>query len=170
MSIAGRRPGENGYFVTGVGKIFHPHKPVDFDMPWSWSARLEGGGVNESMPFFHTLDTMKNCLDPAGSQYLDKGGTETGKVWCQVPASDETWMAGKMSLQSSLMDSVITFEAQRRLDLIHRSKKNFYLAVGWHRPHTPYRVPAHFYDMYPVIFRIACLRISGVVYHTMIIV
>jgi hypothetical protein len=34
---------ENGYLVTGAGKIFHPGVPPNFDQPKSWSATAPDG-------------------------------------------------------------------------------------------------------------------------------
>lgn len=59
-------------------------------------------------------------------------------VWCNVPNN------------ASFEDLQILAEGQRRMKIAAQNKSRpFFLNVGFHKPHTPYRAPQSFYDIYP---------------------
>eukprot|EP00756_Hemistasia_phaeocysticola_P048487 Hpha_TRINITY_DN22911_c0_g1::TRINITY_DN22911_c0_g1_i1::g.154133::m.154133/K01136/IDS; iduronate 2-sulfatase len=113
---------KHGYFVTGVGKSFHPNQPRNFDQPKSWS---------EELPYYY----------PTPSPCPSKED-----VWCPVPDN------------STFEDTLILEEAKRRLDYATNAsavKRPFFIAVGFHKPHTPYRMPQSFYDAQPPLAQTA---------------
>lgn len=113
---------KHGYWVTGVGKTFHEGKPRKFDWPQSWS---------EDEEYFWAE--------------LTKCPIETD-VWCVVDSTDH----------ADFEDTVILDEALYRLEIGAARAKSatapqpFFLNVGFHKPHTPFRVPKKFFDMYPL--------------------
>ena len=111
---------KNGYWVTGVGKTFHPGSPPNYDFPQSWS---------EDQEYFYPPD--QKC--PTGAKTPDNG-----HVWCMVNSTDH----------ADFEDTLILDEALRRLKIGAAKATNatapqpFFLNVGFHKPHTPYRAPS----------------------------
>eukprot|EP00041_Stephanoeca_diplocostata_P031043 m.956842 g.956842 ORF g.956842 m.956842 type:complete len:627 (+) comp23875_c1_seq9:119-1999(+) len=63
-------------------------------------------------------------------------------VWCRIDNES-----------AYFEDNAILFEAERRLSAAASdpSGRPFFVAVGFHKPHTPYRVPGPFFDLYPPV-------------------
>ena len=60
-------------------------------------------------------------------------------VWCRIDDANATFE-----------DTLILNEAVRRLEIAAKDPvRPFFLNVGFHKPHTPYRAPGAFYDLYP---------------------
>lgn len=60
-------------------------------------------------------------------------------VWCRIDDANATFE-----------DSLILDEAIRRLEIAAKDRlRPFFVNVGFHKPHTPYRAPGAFYDLYP---------------------
>jgi hypothetical protein len=59
----------HGYFVTGVGKSFHPNKPRNFDQPYSWSEELP---YSYPKPYQCPNPTDVWCAVPDGSPFEDE--------------------------------------------------------------------------------------------------
>ena len=122
----------HGYFVTGVGKSFHPNQPKNFDQPMSWS---------EELPYYYPKPVACPTADD---------------VWCAVPDDDP----------SGFEDSLVLAEAKARLDYAVNGStgspaRPFFLAVGFHKPHTPYRAPQSFYDAQPPLAQTAVAAHPG---------
>ena len=112
---------ENGYVSIGMGKIFHPGAPSgNDDRAYSWS-----------LPYYHA---------PLSSKVWYSGG----------PA----WMSYEGYEDNQLPDGQVADNAISTLQAIkqNRSKGDntpFFLAVGFYKPHLPFRAPSKYYDLYP---------------------
>ncbi len=118
---------ENGYVSVGMGKIFHPGAPSgNDDKAYSWS-----------LPYYHA---------PLSSKVWYSGG----------PA----WMSYEGYEDNQLPDGQVADNAISTLQAIkqNRSKGDntpFFLAVGFYKPHLPFRAPSKYYDLYPPAEQIA---------------
>jgi arylsulfatase A-like enzyme len=118
------------YFVARVGKIFHYGVPLQIgtdgaDDPATWNLRVNPRGVDREVhDQIHTLQP---------GQF---GGTLS---WLELPDA-----AGKHT------DELGADAAIELLEKHHpeTTGKNFFLAVGFYRPHTPYVAPSRFFDLY----------------------
>ncbi|XP_027703003.1 iduronate 2-sulfatase [Vombatus ursinus] len=120
---------ENGYVTLSVGKVFHPGISSNHsdDFPYSWS-----------VPPFH----------PSSEQYENsktcKGQDEElhANLICPVDVADVP--------EGTLPDKQSTEEAIRLLEKIRKTNSLFFLAVGYHKPHIPFRYPKEFQKLYPL--------------------
>lgn len=82
-------------------------------------------------------------LDKYPYFYPKPGTCENNNVWCEG-SDDDVYE-----------DNLIYKEAIHRLHAaVNDSSRPFFLAVGFHKPHTPYRAPSKWYDMYPAASKI----------------
>ena len=112
---------ENGYVSIGMGKIFHPGAPSgNDDKAYSWT-----------LPYYHA---------PLSSKVWYSGG----------PA----WMSYKGYEDNQLPDGQVADNAISTLQAIKQNQSKgdntpFFLAVGFYKPHLPFRAPSMYYDLYP---------------------
>ncbi|XP_058125453.1 iduronate 2-sulfatase [Anopheles ziemanni] len=119
---------QNGYHTHSVGKVFHPGASSNFtdDYPHSWSE-----------PTYHpSTDEFSNasvCIDP------EDGGRMKRNLLCPV--------VPEMQPLHSLPDIQSTEEAKRFLQE-HRNGDPYFLAVGYRKPHIPFRIPFKYLDLH----------------------
>jgi iduronate 2-sulfatase len=121
---------KNGWFSARVGKAYHYGVPNDIG--------------TSSLDDFHSWDL---CINPRG---LDReihnqiftltpgqfGGTVS---WLAAPGEDKDHT-----------DGIGAAEAVRLLERFKQRNENFFLTVGFYRPHTPYVAPKKWFDLYPL--------------------
>ncbi|XP_051504997.1 iduronate 2-sulfatase-like isoform X2 [Myxocyprinus asiaticus] len=119
----------NGYTTLSVGKVFHPGIASNHsdDYPYSWS-------VPPYHPPSFKYEKRKVCKN--------KDGTMHSNLLCPVDVSE-------MPL-GTLPDMENTAEAIRLLESMKGSKNPFFLAVGFYKPHIPFRIPREYLKLYPV--------------------
>jgi iduronate 2-sulfatase len=134
-----------GYHALSFGKIFHPGKPsggkssfggkdpsAEDDMPWSWS----------EAPYHPPAQKDKNSPTCGPSIPSQKHGQLYSNMFCPVDPSKEP--------KGSLPDMQTTAEVLRVL----RARREgvdppAFLAVGYHKPHIPFKFPAKYLDLVP---------------------
>ncbi|XP_070819341.1 iduronate 2-sulfatase [Chaetodon trifascialis] len=118
-----------GYFTMSVGKIFHPGVPSNFtdDYPYSWSS-----------PAYHPAslryEKEKMCKGEDGKLHAN--------LLCAVNVTEQPG--------GTLPDLESTDEAVRLLKSRANSDVPFFLAVGFHKPHIPFRIPQEYLKLYPI--------------------
>uniref|UniRef100_A0A8C1M0L2 Iduronate 2-sulfatase n=1 Tax=Cyprinus carpio TaxID=7962 RepID=A0A8C1M0L2_CYPCA len=119
----------NGYTTLSVGKVFHPGIASNHsdDYPYSWS-------VPPYHPPSFKYEKRKVCKD--------KDGTLHSNLLCAVDVSE-------MPL-GTLPDIENTAEAIRLLESMKDSHNPFFLAVGFYKPHIPFRIPREYLKLYPI--------------------
>ncbi|XP_029918348.1 iduronate 2-sulfatase [Myripristis murdjan] len=118
-----------GYFTMSVGKIFHPGIASNHtdDFPYSWS-----------VPAYHppsfAYEKSKMCKGVDGKLHVN--------LLCAVNVTEQPGQ--------TLPDLESTDEAVRLLR--HRANDDtpFFLAVGFHKPHIPFRIPQEYLRLYPL--------------------
>jgi arylsulfatase A-like enzyme len=118
---------QNGYYVSGAGKITHAYtvRASDWHDFGPIQDNEEGGE-----------DVGNN---PIGRKSRKKDDQRYGKFsWHVVPNENE----------SSLIDFRTTSYVIDRLN--KKQDKPFFLALGIHRPHVPWNVPRKYFDLYPM--------------------
>ena len=124
---------DNGYFTAGMGKVFHPVKDPATgqanDVGFSWTAPYFSSGPSAPQ-------SMAMCWNERGNGTHDAPCTG-GPHSC---TADGTIAAHGVALLQN---------ASNYPDV------PFFIAVGIHRPHLPWDVPAHWYSLYPAAEDIA---------------
>ena len=115
----------NGYFVQGMGKIFHPtvEDPQSWSVPWQTA----------KAPTYAKLKTDEVKDEDAPPKAKTKGGPafEAGDV------ADDFYKDGKTA--------ELAVETLRGLK---GKSEPFFLAVGFAKPHLPFVSPKKYWDLY----------------------
>uniref|UniRef100_A0A8C5Q3H4 Iduronate 2-sulfatase n=1 Tax=Leptobrachium leishanense TaxID=445787 RepID=A0A8C5Q3H4_9ANUR len=120
---------EHGYETMSVGKVFHPGISSNHsdDFPYSWTHR----------PFHPSSEKFENEKTCKG-----KDGELHANLVCPVDVSAVP--------EGTLPDIQSTEEAIRLLQDVRQKNSSFFLAVGYHKPHIPFRFPKEFLKLYPI--------------------
>uniref|UniRef100_A0A1B0C9E5 Putative iduronate 2-sulfatase-signalp detected n=1 Tax=Lutzomyia longipalpis TaxID=7200 RepID=A0A1B0C9E5_LUTLO len=117
----------HGYFTASIGKVFHPGITSNFtdDYPYSWSIESFHPPTEE---FMHA----KVCED------LDSGKL-VQNLLCPVDVLSQPG--------HSLPDIQ---SVDKAVEMLRNITQPFFLAVGLHKPHIPFRIPREFLNYHPV--------------------
>ena len=128
VTTIGQRFREQGYQSVRIGKIFHYDNPSTIgtsgiDDIFSWDQTINPYGRDK-------IEEYKiNTLSPR--RY---GGTLS---WMASDGEDE-----------EQTDGIGASEAIKKLEKFSKTGDNFFLAVGFFRPHTPFVAPKKYFDLY----------------------
>ncbi|MEJ7636887.1 MAG: sulfatase [Singulisphaera sp.] len=126
---------QNGYFVRGMGKIFHG----GYDDPPSWSVPWIGSKT-QAYALPENLELVREGRRAAAEagktgKALKRSGRGPAFEAADVP--DETFADGNVA--------GMAIEALRQ---IKAKEQPFFLAVGFARPHLPFVAPKTYWDLY----------------------
>uniref|UniRef100_A0A1W7RAC6 Iduronate 2-sulfatase n=1 Tax=Hadrurus spadix TaxID=141984 RepID=A0A1W7RAC6_9SCOR len=124
---------EHGFHTVSIGKIFHsgPSSGDDDDYPYSWSEK----------PYRPSTIKYKNsAVCPT------KDGTLARNLYCPVNV-DEQEEHTLPDLQSNAQ--AIEFLQNYSDPTLRSEDKPFFLAVGYYKPHIPFKFPKQYEDLYP---------------------
>lgn len=127
----------HGYHAAGIGKVFHighgnvddkhswsvpfyPEKVIDYVLPES-----TGGKLTREEAFFSNQKLGQIRSLPRGA------------AWEKAMVKDEAYADGR-----------IAAEAIRRLQKYKEEDKQFFLTVGFVKPHLPFCAPKKYWDLY----------------------
>ncbi|KAG5893571.1 hypothetical protein JTB14_028338 [Gonioctena quinquepunctata] len=121
---------ENGYFSYSIGKVFHPGKSSNFtdDFPYSWSAKT-------FHPKTEIYMNAKTCIG--------KGGYLARNLICPVLTESQPY--GTLPDLESLREAIRFLKNKDGI-----TEKPFFLAVGFHKPHIPFKFPIAYLDFHPI--------------------
>lgn len=126
---------EHGYHTVSVGKVFHPGPPTGrhLDYPYSWS-------VKPFTPKSLYFENKEVCPNPSGSPKAN--------LLCAVNVSTQP-----LQTLPDLQNAEVATEFLRKWSSREGSnspKTPFFLAVGFYKPHIPFRIPEEYLDLYPI--------------------
>ncbi|XP_034094416.1 iduronate 2-sulfatase [Gymnodraco acuticeps] len=118
-----------GYLTLSVGKVFHPGIASNHtdDYPYSWS-------IPAYHPASFTYEKKKMCKGEDGKLHAN--------LLCAVNVTQQPG--------GTLPDMESTDEAVRLLKSRASDDNPFFLAVGFHKPHIPFRIPQEYLSLYPI--------------------
>jgi arylsulfatase A-like enzyme len=138
----------NGYFVQGMGKIFHGNlddKP-SWSVPWQTPK-----AIRYALPENQTLDKRQYEGEPDGDSKAaaerkaardalgmpSTGMNSRGPAFEAADVPDNTFQDGKVAEL-----------AVSTLQELSKKKEPFFLAVGFIKPHLPFVAPKKYWDLY----------------------
>lgn len=113
----------HGYDTYSIGKIFHPGKSSNFtdDFPYSWS----------NQTFHPSTETYMNAAVCYDSKMMPHRN-----LLCPVNVMTQP--------EHTLPDIQSIRETKRILSTTKHNERPFFVAVGLHKPHIPFRFPAKY--------------------------
>ena len=156
----------NGYFVQGMGKIYHGgyDDPASWSVPWGTPA-----APKYALPENVALDNRKFEVDPddtdkqvstAAAKAKGKKANAAAKAKANaMPASFDETTAGGVNSRGPAFESADVPDnfyqdgkvADLAISTLQEMKKKtepFFLAVGFIKPHLPFVSPKKYWDMY----------------------
>ena len=128
-----------GYHAEGMGKIYHTTNGNKDDVA-SWSVPSWDSGRG-------TKPVAKAKPAPA-NQTREQAKAAKGKSFAVMDKAEE-----------ELPDGKIAARAIQRLGELKGQEKPFFLALGFHKPHLPFRAPKKYWDLHdPAKFKLATTR------------
>ncbi|XP_077387522.1 iduronate 2-sulfatase isoform X2 [Festucalex cinctus] len=118
-----------GYATMSVGKVFHPGIASNHtdDYPYSWS-------IPAYHPASFRFEKEKVCKGEDGHLHAN--------LLCAVNVTEQPG--------GTLPDMESVDEAVRLLKTRTTDDNPFFLAVGFHKPHIPFRIPQEYLHLYPI--------------------
>jgi iduronate 2-sulfatase len=114
----------HGYFVQGMGKIFHN----GFDDPPTWSTKWQ----TPKAPQYATPEALAIQAETGDSK-----GRPRGPAFEAADVPDDTYVDGKVARL-----------AAATLAKLKQRDEPFFLAVGMAKPHLPFVAPKRYWDLY----------------------
>ena len=114
----------HGYFVQGMGKIFHG----GFDDPPTWSTKWQ----TPRAPQYVTPEALA-----MQAENRDSKGRPRGPAFEAADVPDDTYVDGKVARL-----------AAATLEELKQRGEPFFLAVGMAKPHLPFVAPKRYWDLY----------------------
>ncbi|MCX6924320.1 MAG: sulfatase [Verrucomicrobia bacterium] len=143
---------QHGYFVQGMGKIYHG----GFDDPPTWSVPWQNAKVVPyALPENLALNTRKIAAEPDGDPANPPSRKQGKKA---KGAVDNTTKGTRNSRgpafecadvpDNTYTDGKVADLAVRTLRDISKKPEPFFLAVGFIKPHLPFVSPKKYWDLY----------------------
>jgi len=124
----GQRFRQQGYQSVRIGKIFH------YDNP----STIGTSGVDD-------IYTWDQTINPYGRDKLEEYKINT--LSPRRYGGTLSWMASDGEDEEQT-DGIGAMEAIKKLENFSNTGENFFLAVGFFRPHTPFVAPKKYFDLY----------------------
>ena len=141
VTTLGQHFKNHGYFVQGMGKLYHGgfDDAPTWSVPWQ-AAKGAAYGRAENRDASDVASTAagKPAGRPAQGKRAQAGGPRSrGPAFEAADVPDETFTDGKVAAL-----------AVRTLGQLSAQPKPFFLAVGFAKPHLPFVAPQKYWDLY----------------------
>jgi len=132
----------NGYFVQGMGKVYHGgyDDPKTWSTPW-FTPKAPPYALNENVAL--NQRQFEGEPDDAIGPKRPKEASEGGKFNTRGPAFE-----GADVPDDYFQDGKVANLAIKTIDKLSKKNKPFFLAVGFIKPHLPFVSPKKYWDLY----------------------
>eukprot|EP00912_Choanoflagellata_sp_UC4_P000532 UC4_evm4s330 len=131
----------NGYSTLGAGKLFHPNKPPNNDIPYSWT------GERPYFPPYVGDGWNLNCTYPGASVLSAKKGAVCVEPDFKESANGKPFLDNiRFADYNESTETALTIQAAA--STYKKSQKPFFIGLGVTKPHYSWNVPDYFYKMY----------------------
>jgi len=129
---------ENGYFVQGVGKIYHGgfDDAPSWSVPWQ-SPTAPAYALRENLPSGGGKGAPASVKDAPSKAKKGIAPGSLGSAFESAEVSDDTYI-----------DARIANTTVSLLPGLAAKPEPFFLAVGFQRPHLPFVAPKKYWDLY----------------------
>jgi arylsulfatase A-like enzyme len=135
----------HGYFVQGMGKIYHG----GYDDAPTWSVPWQQPrGPSYGLPENIALNQRQNATPATEATAKKKKKDGGAKKAATPPGSRGPAFEGADVPDETFADGQTAKLAVAALDEIARKKEPFFLAVGFVKPHLPFVAPKKYWDLY----------------------
>ena len=118
----------HGYLTLGGGKTFHPGEPLLWDLPKSWSQKFVTFNTAQPLGYFNF--ELVHC--PGDHDSLD--------TWCPLD--------GSLNQHYDYRLANWTINALRYASRSPDNGVPWFIAAGFRRPHTPFKMPRQYWELY----------------------
>jgi len=150
----------NGYFVQGMGKIYHGSldDAPSWSVPWG-TPKADTYALPENVK----LNARRFGVDPDGDNNPETKAKGKGKAKAQTAAGAAPTIPDSMPAQKNIrgpafesadvpdnyfQDGKVAELAVSTLQEMSKKKEPFFLAVGFVKPHLPFVSPKKYWDLY----------------------
>jgi arylsulfatase A-like enzyme len=134
--------GANGYTVHGIGKIFHGMNTTKQDVTNSWNDGWVNPGVGLKKYYEDGTNTsVYGTYDKAGFEDAGSGNISPVDV-------GEFKRNGSPIEDIDYNDGNAAALAVNKIANFASNNTQFFLAVGFQKPHLPFNCPKHYWDLY----------------------
>ena len=149
----------NGYFVQGMGKIYHGSldDPQSWSVPWG-TPKAETYALPENVTLNerrYAVDRVKDDASATKGKGKGKGAKTAKAAGVTVPDSMPATknirgpaFEGAEVPDNTFQDGKVAELAVSTLRDISQKKEPFFLAVGFIKPHLPFIAPKKYWDLY----------------------
>ncbi|WPR71958.1 sulfatase [Flavobacterium sp. NG2] len=142
-----------GYETTAIGKIYHKGSTAEGHDGKSWSIphiQPENFDPKYGEPAFgyyqsqQTKDEMVKLMKEAEEKGMKKSMAQRNYAFKRLKPSTESADVSDEAYQ----DGIYTQEALKKLKMLAKGNKPFFLGLGFQKPHLPFVAPKKYWDLY----------------------
>lgn len=132
----------NGYYVYGIGKIFHNIYPDTIS--WTEKPHVDGFPFDPDAVYLNPDNVARQ--EEKKLEYIEKGVDRIDQLghWYIKTVSTENADV----VDDAYFDGAQTTAALEKMNELAKSDQPFFMAVGYYRPHLPFNAPKKYWDMY----------------------
>ncbi|MCF6341901.1 MAG: sulfatase [Bacteroidales bacterium] len=132
----------NGYYVWGIGKIFHNIFPDTIS--WTEKPHVDGFPFDPDAVYL-TEENLKK-VEEKKHKYIEKGINSIDQLGHWYIKTVATEIADVDD--DAYFDGAQTTAALKKMKELAKTDQPFFMAVGYYRPHLPFNAPRKYWDLY----------------------
>lgn len=142
-----------GYETTAIGKIYHKGSTAEGHDGKSWSiphvqpTNFDPKYGTPAFGYYQSAETksqMISLMKEAAEKGMKKEAAQRNYAFKRLKPSTECADVSDEAYQ----DGIYTVEAIKRLNMLAKGNKPFFLGVGFQKPHLPFVAPKKYWDLY----------------------